>query len=73
MHIDTYMYFIIQILFHQIQNVHVNGMIQLIIFFYLGNHGHIITGNLNIVSNLKLRKLMGYDTKFKLPSCVSVK
>ena len=48
-------------------------MIQLIKMFVDGDHGHIITGNLNIVNDLKLRKLMGYGTKFRLSSRLSVK
>ena len=48
-------------------------MIQLIKMFVDGDHGHIITGNLNIVNDLKLRKLMGNGIKLKLPSCLSVK
>ena len=41
--------------------------------FINGGHGHIITGNLKIVSDLHLRKLMGYSTKFRLTSSLSVK
>lgn len=32
------------------------------------NHGHIVTGNLNIVDDYLLRKFMCYGTKFRLPS-----
>ena len=42
--------------------------------FIDGGHGHIITGNLNIVNDLRLRKLTdGYDTKFRPSPCLFVK
>lgn len=37
------------------------------------DHGHIITGNLNIVKDLSLKKIMGYGTKFRIPSKLNVK
>ena len=33
----------------------------------------LFPGNLNIVNDLKFRKLMGYGTKFRLPPCLSLK
>lgn len=35
-------------------------------------HGHIITGNLNIVRNDSLRLLMNYGTMFRIPSKYNV-
>ena len=32
-------------------------------------HAHVITGNLNIVTNSKLRKLMSFGAKFREPVC----
>ena len=40
--------------------------------FLDSDHGHITTGNSNIVSNLKLRKLAAYGTKFRLPAILLI-
>ena len=42
-------------------------------FLIDGEYGHKIAGNLNIVSNLNLRKIVDYGTKFRQPSCLPVK
>ena len=36
-------------------------------------HGHIITGDLNIIDDTNLRKFMSYGTKYRLSKCNNVK